>query len=210
MLRIRFLLFLTLFFAVFGSMCSQKQILYTQPKTGLEGIFVNSDELFQIHVTSTDTNFIELSAEIEGETFETILLDTHTKNGLWVISTKRAPGFQNIDDKLAAHKVLSIVLDIKMPNNMEFWVDSSLASVELTGLFKYINLNLSGGDCKLNAFKGSGNINTLRGSIEVQTKDNQVEAFTRHGDLNIENDVYGKQQLNLKSIDGDIRVTQSE
>ncbi|MFD2824908.1 hypothetical protein ACFSYG_00365 [Leeuwenhoekiella polynyae] len=210
MFKPHFLLCLGFLFAVLNSGYSQKQILYTQPATDLEGVFVNSDEVFQIHVTSTNTNAIELKAEIEGETFETVLLDVHVENRLWVISTKRAPGYQKIDDKLAAHKVLSVVLKIKMPQNKELWVDSSLTSVELTGLFKFINLNLSSGDCKLNAFRGSGIINTLRGGIEVETEDNQIEAITRHGKLQVENNAYGSQHLNLKSVDGDIRVTQSE
>ncbi|RXG18134.1 hypothetical protein DSM03_101813 [Leeuwenhoekiella aestuarii] len=210
MFKPHFLLCLGFLFAVLNSVYSQKQILYTQPATDLEGVFVNSDEVFQIHVTSTNTNAIELKAEIEGETFETVLLDAHVENRLWIINIKRAPGFQKIDDKLAAHKVLSVVLKIKMPQNKEFWVDSSLASVELTGVFKFINLNLSSGDCKLKAFRGSGTINTLRGDIEVETENNQIEAITRHGKLHVENNAYGSQHLNLKSVDGDIRVTQSE
>ncbi|MEH6657879.1 hypothetical protein [Leeuwenhoekiella marinoflava] len=210
MFKFRFLLSVGFLVVALTSVYSQKQMLYTQPAAGLEGVFVNSDEVFQIHVQSVETNAIELKAEIEGETFETVLLDTYIENGLWVIRTKRAPGFQKIDDKLAAHKVLSVVLNIEIPKNRVFWVDSSLASVELTGLFKYINLNLSGGDCKLNAFRGSGIVNTLRGSIEVETEDNQIEAVTRHGRLQVANDAYGSQHLNLKSVDGDIRVTQSE
>ncbi|MEH6408043.1 MAG: hypothetical protein V7767_12240, partial [Leeuwenhoekiella sp.] len=122
----------------------------------------------------------------------------------------RMPDFEAIDDKLAAHKVISVVLTIKIPENFELWVDSALASVWANGTFNFINCNLTGGDCRLKNFRGSGIVNTITGNIYVNTFDSEIVAHSRNGNLTIDNMAGATNNLKLTSIDGDISVTQSK
>lgn len=189
---------------------SQKQILNTLDSEAVKGIFIDSDEVFEVFVKATESSDFSVSAEVEGETFETLKLNTEVKNGLWHIETGRSLGFRNIDDKLAAHKVLSVVLFIEIPKNKEVWVESNLASVQLTGSFSQINLNLSGGGCVLKDFRGSGIVNTLRGNITAEVLNTKVSAQSRNGNVSLEEVAAENGSLSLKSIDGDISVRQSE
>ncbi len=189
---------------------AQKRILNTLDAQSVKGIFIESDQVFEVFIQASDGTDYSVTAEVEGETFESLKLDTKVENGLWHIETARSFGFKNIDDKLAAHKVLSVVLYIEMPLNKEVWVDSDLASVQLTGDFDQINLNLSGGGCVLKDFRGSGIVNTLRGSIKAEVKDTQVIADSRNGSVDKKQAGSGSRLLKLKSIDGDISVSQSE
>lgn len=189
---------------------AQKTILNTLDAQSVKGIFIDSDQVFEVFVKATSSSEFSVTAEVEGETFETLKLDTKVENGLWYIKTGRSIGFKNIDDKLAAHKVLSVVLYVEMPLNKEVWVDSDLASVQLTGAFDQINLNLLGGGCILNDFRGNGIVNTLRGNIRAEVNDTRVLAESRNGIVNIEETGSGSFLLSLKTIDGDISVSQSE
>ncbi len=189
---------------------SQKQILNTLDSEAVKGIFIDSDEVFEVFVKATESSDFSVSAEVEGETFETLKLNTEVKNGLWHIETGRSLGFRNIDDKLAAHKVLSVVLFIEIPQNKEVWVESNLASVQLTGSFSQINLNLSGGGCTLKEFNGNGIVNTLRGNIIAEVLNTKVSAQSRNGKVSLEQVAAENGSLILKSIDGDISVRQSE
>ena len=180
------------------------------PACEAKGIFIESDEVFEIYVKTTDASEMQINAEVEGENFESILLSTSIENGLWYIQTNRSVGFNPIDDKLAAHKVISVVLNIEMPAYKELWVTSNLASVNAEGRYQFINLNLSGGDCTLFNFLGNGIVNTLRGSIAVDTQHTAIDFLSRNGNENIENKPNGKYHLNLKSVDGNISVSQSE
>lgn len=177
---------------------------------GIKGIMITSDQVFKIDVSTSKTDKITIKSGIAGETFETMRVNSEVKNGFLEITASHNPLFQDIDDKLAAHKVLSIVLEISIPENLEFWVDSSLAAVNMQGVYSLIELNLGRGDCRLDHFRGSGTINTLSGNITVNTQNCKIDASSRHGKENIKNRASGGHHLELMSIAGDITVTQSE
>ena len=204
------ILFLVLFFLLSGIGFGQKQMQYRIPSEELKGIYIDSDEVFQIRVQASKIQEFKITAEVEGETFESVLVDPKQENDLWRIYIKRSIGFKAFDDKLAAHKVISIVLNIEIPENKELWVRSSLASLWAEGTFKYLNVNLMSGYCNLINYLGDGVINTLRGSIYIETSNAQVEAISRSGNNETENKSDGKYHLKLKSVDGNISVSQSQ
>lgn len=177
---------------------------------GIEGVLIISDQVFKIDVSTAETDKITIKSEISGETFETMAVNSEIENGILKINATRSPFFKDLDDKLAAHKVLSIVLNISMPENLEFSVVSSLAAVNMRGVYNRIELNLGHGDCWLDHFLGSGTINTLNGNINVDTQHCKIEASSRHGKENIESMALDGHHLELKSIAGNITVTQSE
>ena len=204
---------ITLFFALLACLNSafaQKKMVLTEPAENLKGIFIESDQIFQIYVKATNSDQLVISTEVEGETFETLEIDTALQNDLLYITTGRSVGFKAFDDKLAAHKVLSVVLHIELPANKELWVNSSLASVEAQGAYSYVNLNLSGGRANLLDFTGNGVVNTLRGAIDVETRTTKIEASSRNGSLHVATSPVSLYKLTLKSVDGSISVTQSE
>ena len=189
---------------------AQKQMVLTEPAEQLKGIFIESDQVFQIYVKTTNSDQLVISTEVEGETFETLEIDTRLQNELLYVTTGRSVGFKAFDDKLAAHKVLSVVLHIELPKDKELWVNSSLASVEAQGAFSYVNLNLSGGRVDLLDFSGNGVVNTLRGAIAIETQNTEVNASSRNGTVDVASSPLQLYELVLKTVDGDISVSQSE
>ena len=208
-IRINKLLFCILIIfssAAFG----QKRINKTLDTVGIRGIFINSDTVFKAEIKTAPTDKIIITSGIEGETFETFLINTEVKNNLLNISSGRSPGYEAIDDKLAAHKVMSVVLTITVPEGFELWVKSALASVWAEGKFDYINFNLSSGDCRLFDFVGSGVVNSETGNILVKTQNCRINAHTRNGTMVADNVDAGQYSLTLTSIDGNIAVVQSK
>ena len=189
---------------------AQKQMVLTEPAEQLKGIFIESDQVFQIYVKTTNSDQLVISTEVEGETFETLEIDTRLQNELLYVTTGRSVGFKAFDDKLAAHKVLSVVLHIELPKDKELWVNSSLASVEAQGAYSYVNLNLSGGRVDLLDFSGNGVVNTLRGAIAIETQNTEVNASSRNGTVDVASSPLQLYELVLKTVDGDISVSQSE
>lgn len=196
-------------------MCSilfygQKNVQEIMEGKGIKGILITSDQIFKIGVFTTKTDKITIKSEISGETFETMAIASALENGILEISVTRSPFFKDRDDKLAAHKVMSVVLNITMPEGLEFWVDSSLAAVKMQGVYGHIELNLGRSDCRLDHFRGSGTINTRSGNINVNTQNCIIDASSRHGKENIKSMALGGHHLELKTIAGNITVTQSE
>ena len=202
-------MFVVLFCAM-STTFAQKHMVLTEPAGQLKGIFIESDQVFQIYVKTTNSDQLVISTEVEGETFETLEIDTRLQNELLYVTTGRSVGFKAFDDKLAAHKVLSVVLHIELPKDKELWVNSSLASVEAQGAYSYVNLNLSGGRVDLLDFSGNGVVNTLRGAIAIETQNTEVNASSRNGTVDVASSPLQLYELVLKTVDGDISVSQSE
>lgn len=209
-MKIHNLIFFFLMSVVSSAVYGQKNVQKSINASAVDGIFIDSDQIFEIRVKTGSSSVILLESEIEGETFETVTLNTSIKEGLLVIETGRTAVYQHVDDKLAAHKVLSVVLNVVLPEGKQLWIDSSLASVEAEGQYDFINLNLSHGNCRLLDFRGSGIVNTQRGFIYVETKNCSIDASSRNGTVDVQNVPMGKNHLSLASIDGSVAVVQSK
>jgi len=177
---------------------------------GILGVLINDDQFFNIEIKTGKTDKIAIISVINGENFESAHITSEVVNGILQLNASRVPYFKDADDKLAAHKVLSITLTLLLPEDLELWIDSSLAAVQATGRFSLINLNLGRGDCILSAFRGSGTINTLSGAINVETKDCQIKAESRHGTKKVTTKPFGTAYLHLQSLSGNITVTQNQ
>jgi hypothetical protein len=177
----------------------------------LKGLYIQSDEIFEIHLSTSPSDHITIGTRIDGETFESSLINTNIQDHILKIETGRTPDFEPFNDKLSAHKVLSIVLYINVPIGMDIDIFSTLASVDAQGSFGQVQINLGRGGCRLVdfRFRESATINTLTGTIQVQVDTAAVTAQSRNGNVVIPPSLDHGLPLLLKSIHGDILVTKS-
>ncbi len=199
-----------LIWCTFSVAHAQKTIDKDIDARGISSIHIESDEIFRISVTTAKIDKIHIKSGIAGETFESMLVKTEIKEGTVLITTGRSPYYRDVDDKLAAHKVMSVELTIEIPQQEELWINSSLASVLVNGSCSYINFNLSSGDCRLVSFRGSGTINTKEGNITVENPVCSIDAESRNGRVAIAKGIKGDCKLILRSIDGDIAAAPSK
>lgn len=190
---------------------AQKLLEQSFSKENLQGIYIKSDEIFEIHLSASPSDHITIGTKIDGETFESSLLKTRVQNNQLIIETGRTPDFAPFNDKLSAHKVLSIVLYINLPEDMDIDIFSTLASVDAQGRFGQVQINLGRGGCRLVdfRFRESATVNTLTGAINIEVETAEVRAQSRNGNVVIPQDLSSGMPLVLKSIHGDIVVTKS-
>ena len=196
-----------------STVCSaQKQLMQSYSNPEISGVYINSNEVFEIRLNAQPVSGITVTTLIEGETFESSLLQTVVEDGILKITTGRTPDFIPYNDKLSAHKVLSIVLEITVPEGLDIDIYSTLASVDGKGKFGKVQMNLGRGGCRLEEFRfrESAQINTLTGSINIATETTSVIAQSRNGVVVIPKGFPVGKDLTLQSIQGDITVRKSE
>lgn len=196
-----------------STVCSaQKQLMQSYSNPEISGVYINSNEVFEIRLNAQPVSGITVTTLIEGETFESSLLQTVVEDGILKITTGRTPDFVPYNDKLSAHKVLSIVLEITVPEGLDIDIYSTLASVDGKGKFGKVQMNLGRGGCRLEEFRfrESAQINTLTGSINIATETTSVIAQSRNGVVVIPKGFPVGKDLTLQSIQGDITVRKSE
>lgn len=191
---------------------AQKSQSETIDASGLHHLLIQSDAIFQVHIATHERPEIQIVTRIEGETFESTLIHTKQEGETLVVTTGRTPDFIPIDDKLAAHKVLSIDMEVLMPAGMDLSVFSQLASVTGQGDFRTVRIHLGRGGCRLEPFRfrESATIETISGTIEIATPVTTVQAITRNGKLSVAAPFEEGNQLWLASIHGNISVKESE
>lgn len=200
---------LILFFFV-TQLQAQKVIEKQIEGLNISSIIVDGSAIFKIKMNTSSTKMIVLQSKIEGEYNEDIVLITETKNSELFISTKFQPLFVPDNDKLSAHKVISIELNITIPEYLNVFIQSDIASVITQGKYNNLTIELINGNCNVDSFSGNATINTIHGSINIKGKEAIVKASTKKGFLIQDKLKLGDTRFNLNSINGNITISKTE
>jgi len=149
------------------SLNAQKQIEKTINAKDIAIINISGDPFFKIKIETDEVSTISLSAKIEGEYAEHMVVLTEKKNDLLAISGTFQPLFKQDNDKLSAHKVLSVELKLVIPKNLEVTIKSTIASANISGDYANLFIELEQGNCQVENFSGNATINTINGNISV-------------------------------------------
>lgn len=161
---------------------SQKIIEKNLDALGIEKLVINSNEIFNISVSTERSDAIQISAKIVGENYENAMITSRQEGKILWIGTSYTPFFEAKNDKLAAHKVLSIEMTLMVPESMELTINSSSASVETSGAFEFLRVSLDNGNCTIKDFFGNATLGTKAGEISVYARAGvTAEAITENG-----------------------------
>jgi len=170
-------------------------------------IVINSDDIFNISISTESSDKIKIVTHIEGENYENVLLSILEEDGQLRIQPVFSPYFEAKNDKLAAHKVLAIEMELRIPENFDIRINSSLSSVIARGRFLSFEASLGVGNCILEDFIGNAKIKTKQGFIKVFTQDRvSGKAFSKKGKVINELKKNGKYSIEAESFEGDISL----
>ncbi|HET7360803.1 MAG TPA: DUF4097 family beta strand repeat-containing protein [Salinimicrobium sp.] len=201
----RFILIILILFVCFSGY-GQKQTKKVMDIGKITSIFISTDEVFNINIETKPVQTITIISRSGGEYYNDIGLETEIKRDKLIITSRFPEKLQGGYDKLSAHKVFSMSVDLEIPKGMKVEIISNLASVYGSGAYKNLVVQLKSGACYLTNFTGNAIVNTYSGNIEVETKNARITAHSRHGEVRISEFAVEKYQMNLTSIDGDIIV----
>ena len=202
---ITFIIFLSSLFAT-----AQKDTSRQLDAQGIDNIYIDTDEVFKILIkTSTNSDQISISTHSEGEYFNDIALDTDRRENSIFLTTKFREILQSGFDKLSAHKVFSLEITLEIPEGLQVFIRSNIASVEAKGTYNFMQVQLKSGYCDLSEFMGNALVNTYNGAITIQTTDATVIASSRNGKVILPLVSKGKDTIKATSINGDIRVVEN-
>lgn len=200
-----------LFMLVTMSLYAQKRLTQTYDATAIKELYIHSNEIFKIKITTGEVREITVATIIDGETFASTMLNTFTNDGVLKITTGKTPDYIPFNDKLAAHKVIAIELEITIPRGLDVSIYSTLASVDTYGKLGQVRIDLGRGHFKGEEFRfrESGKINTISGSIYISSDLVNVTAQSRNGKVDIPPTQAEGPLLAIKSIHGDVTVVKS-
>jgi len=190
---------------------SQKVVEKQLDGTRFERISITSDLINTLTITSEATNEIRIVNKVAGENYENVIVTNSEENKTLKIGASYSPYFIAENDKLAAHKVMSVDIELTIPNFLYVEVNTSIASISVTGNYSNFLAYLENGDCQLNNFLGNASIKTKRGNINVHARENvSGRAFSTNG--GVVNYLPGRAKYTIiaESLDGDISLLQTK
>ncbi|MGJ5642768.1 hypothetical protein [Formosa sp. S-31] len=205
----RSLLVLLIYMSCF-SVFAQKHIEKHINNAGISTVYINGNTCYKIHVTTKKSESMAIKTRIAGEHYEDMMIISEQKSDTLFIRSGFHPLFTADNDKLSAHKVMSIEMEVELPEHLNLYVHSDIGLVEVIGQYNNAILELRDGSCSLYHFQGNARVNTVNGDIKVETNYTKVTAESRHGILLLSPLVPGQNEIMLKSIHGDISVYKTE
>jgi len=203
--------YILIFIFMMANGYAQKVIDKSWDTRGIERLEIISDDIFNIVINSSDTSSINVITKIEGEHYENVVLNISEENNTLKLSTGFTPYFKAMNDKLAAHKIISIEMELNISNKLIVFVRSSLTSLTTRGSFKDLQVELGNGNCVLNDFEGNAQLFTREGNITaIVQKTVKGRAKTKRGKLTNELSTTGNFSIDAESVNGDITLLKSQ
>lgn len=160
-----------MYFACCISSCfAQKTTQQTITIQDVEEIRINTEKIFQLNIFSTEANVLKIETQMEGEYYRDVNVITSTKNKKLQLSCKLAEGFEMPNDKLSAHKVFSITMNIYIPQKLKVQLEGDETQVYVQGNYKKFWSLLISGNYTLNELEGEAIIQTKKGDIHYIKK----------------------------------------
>lgn len=204
-MRITFILVVLLVYS--QDVCGQKLIERNWDSHGISRLLLTTDMAYSINITTARVSQISLRARAEGETFEHVLINEKLDQDQLQLFTSYTPYYEPINDKLAAHKVMGLDVQLTLPEGMVVEVRSALASVQGQGRFLDFSARLEDGNCTLKEFKGNARLITQGGFICVSAKEGVTgKATSKHGKVLNTLAENGNYLIWAESVRGDIKL----
>ena len=154
----------------FGLLTAQRVIKKSVFDPTASIITIDAENCFKVELSTSETKEIVVQAHIDGEYKNELVLHVVHHGPSVEISTDFQPYFVQPNDKLSAHKVLSISLEVQIPENMDVGIIGTSTNVFVHGEYAHLRVLLDDGSCNLSAIYGTMKITTRSGDINVYTK----------------------------------------
>lgn len=163
----------------------QKDLSRTYVSENMAQLIVDASGVHELTISAVPSDKISVVVHVEGETSNEIVIHEQVSGnqlslgfGLWPLAKK-------YDDKLAAHKVVSVVVSMLIPENLFVSIASKTSSVVATGMFDLLYVTLEDEACVLKNYSGNATVKTNRGAIKIAVgnHNSKAKAKTDYGTI---------------------------
>lgn len=199
-------LFLLLLCCGLNFLHAQKLIRKTLVHPEITFFQIDSNHCFIVDLQTVISEELVVEATIDGEYRKDLLVKITEEGKTIKVSAGFQPNFVNPNDKLSAHKVISIALKISLPEYRKVQLFGGSSQVEVKGRYTDLDISLNDGRCILNSVSENVRVKTQSGNITVNSQAATIRATSKYGKIHREEVPAGDFHFDLSSTSGDIRV----
>lgn len=188
----------------------QKLVKKAFVNNSISSIQINSQYCYQVDLNTVNTNEINVEAEIEGEYSKDLVITIEENETRVLISAGFQPNFNNPNDKLSAHKIISIKLNVTVPNDKRVFIYGTNSNVTMKGNYKNLKVKLLDGNCSIDNVGDKVEVTTQKGNILLIADNGNIMAESTYGKVVKEYIPQGQNQYSLKTIEGNINLRKTK
>lgn len=185
---------------------AQRHLEKTYLDPSVNAVIISGEQCFQVFVDTAPTQEVVVEADMEGEYQNDVFIQMETLGNTLRIGTDFAPNFEQPNDKLSAHKVLSVKLKIRLPESLKVSLVAGDCQVTAHGSYRELEVKIAGGGCTLYNQSNLTEVNTISGFITAYIPAGQVSAHSGFGEVHMGLVPKGFNRYNLNTTRGTIRV----
>lgn len=195
-----------IFLVSFSVVTSQKIVKKSILDSNISTIQINGSNCYKVEIITKAIKEVIVEATIDGEYRKDLVLNIKQEGTSINVSAGFQPIFENPNDKLSAHKVVSIDLKISVPLNKNIYVLGTNSNVFSSGVYREFDVFLSDGQCSLTDITGRINIQTQSGDILVEKSSGSFITKSKYGEIKKDIIPKGYSQFYLITTTGNIRL----
>ncbi len=206
-------LFCSIFFFVISvEGYSQKDLSRTYFAEGVENILIDGNGVHTLKIHASNVEYISVNVHLEGETSEEIVIREQIQGNQLSLGFGSWPLAKAYNDKLSAHKIISVEVLITIPENLFVSIASNTAGVYAKGTFRSLHIDIEDKNCAVHTFNGDATLKTNVGNIMVLIDNNTTvaEAETTYGTVKTNLGATGIFTIFAESVHGDITLQQTQ
>jgi len=197
-------------FFTLGILQGQKLVEKSLAADQVRFIEIDAANCYRISLGTRPTENVEVVAHMDGEYAGKLMVSLEEREGTVSIRAGFLPGFMAPNDKLGAHKVVSISLEIFLPPHRWVRLRGTDCQVWASGEYRLLAIDLGGGSCHLRALSQRVEAHTQSGDIWLTTDRGVIRAISDHGRVLREDIPMGDPRFVLGSVEGDIHIQKTK
>lgn len=202
-------IFLLLFLSA-NFLSAQKIVKKAIINPEITAVLIDARNCFQTRMQTSRTDELSVEAIIDGEYKNDLTLNLKEQGASIFVSAGFSPNFKNPNDKLSAHKVVSIELLISLPDGQNVQVDGTSCNIIASGNYEHLKITLNDGNCTLNEVSEKITVLTQSGHIDVHSSSAKINATSKFGEVR-ENEIPdGETNFTLTTTTGNINLVKRQ
>lgn len=171
---------------------------------------IDAEQIFEVELKSTLETVIRTRIFIEGEYQSELTVTAKQDGSTLFLKGVFMPSFENPNDKLSAHKVVSVRVVVLVPADIIVEVAGSATRVTAQGAYEDLYIRTGKGPVFLEQPRGLIRVKTLSGEIIARGAEGVLTATSGYGKV-VRNKVpKGNSGLSLETVSGDIYINKQE
>ncbi|THD69503.1 hypothetical protein E7Z59_04020 [Robertkochia marina] len=193
-----------------GCVWGQKLSSRNFDAANLTQLQIAADQIFEVELYSASSGGIQAEIAIEGEYQNDLTVTSKKEGSTLILEGSFMPAFENPNDKLSAHKVVSVRLKVGVPDHLGVVVSGTGTRVAAKGYFNSLEVSTGKGPVVLEEVTGMIEVKTLSGEILVTDVHGEILAVSNYGQVFRGAVTEGNAKVKLESVNGDIYINKQE